>query len=134
MIPMNNQKMKYTNQRVEILNFLKDNTTHPTVEEVFEGVRKKLTRISKATVYQNLKMLTRKGIIQEVNVKGVSRFEPNMEPHHHIICRKCGRIFDFKSPELTRYSMKVARQLKQVDVDAAFTNFYCKECKGVKPK
>ena len=64
---MENAKIKYTNQRVEILNFLKDNTTHPTVDEVYDGVKKKLTRISKATVYQNLKFLAGKGLIQEVN-------------------------------------------------------------------
>ena len=43
--------IKYTNQRVEILNFLQGNLMHPTVEDVYEGVKKKLTRISKATVY-----------------------------------------------------------------------------------
>jgi len=104
---MENAKIKYTNQRVEILNFLKDNTTHPTVDEVYEGVRKKLTRISKATVYQNLKFLSEKGLIQEVNIKGVSRFEPNLDPHHHMICKICGKIIDFKSKELTDYSLKI---------------------------
>ena len=74
------EKIKYTNQRVEILNFIKGNTSHPTVEEVYNEVKKKLTRISKATVYQNLRFLSEKGIIQEVNIKGVSRFEPNINP------------------------------------------------------
>ena len=44
------EKITYTNQRVEILNFLKDNYSHPAVEEVYEAVKKKLTRISKATI------------------------------------------------------------------------------------
>ena len=121
---------KHTNQRVEILNFLKDSTTHPTVEDVFEGVRKKLTRISKATIYQNLKFLSEKGLIQEVNVKGISRFEPNLKPHHHIICRRCGKIIDFESKELTDYSLKIAKKMREFDVDATNTNFYgiCKKC------
>ena len=128
---MENTKIKYTNQRVEILNFLKDNTTHPTVDEVYEAVKKKLTRISKATVYQNLKFLSEKGLIQEVNIKGVSRFEPNLDPHHHIICRKCGKIIDFESKELTNYSLSIGKKLKEIDVDATHTNFYgtCKNCK-----
>jgi len=129
---MTNANIKYTNQRVEILNFLKDNTSHPTVEEVFESVRKKLTRISKATVYQNLKFLAEKGLIQEVNIKGVSRFEPNIKPHHHIICKKCGRIFDFESKELTEYALKVAKNLKKYEIEGTNTNFYgiCEECKN----
>ena len=92
---MKNIKIKYTNQRIEILNFLKNNTAHPTVDDVYEVVKKKLTRISKATVYQNLKFLTEKGLIQEVNIKGVSRYEPNIDPHHHMICIKCVKIIDF---------------------------------------
>ena len=95
--------IKYTNQRVEILNFLQNNYSHPTVEDVYEGVKKKLTRISKATVYQNLKFLASKGLIQEVNVKGVSRFEPNTNPHHHIIC-KIVVLLSFESKELTEFS------------------------------
>ncbi|MBN2053166.1 transcriptional repressor [Candidatus Woesearchaeota archaeon] len=125
-------QIKYTNQRVEILDFLKGNTTHPTVEQVYEAVKKKLSRISKATVYQNMKFLAEKGLIQEVNIKGVSRFEPNLEPHHHLICRKCGKIFDFESKELTEYSLRIAKKLKGMTIEASNTNFYglCKKCKG----
>lgn len=129
---MEQEKIKYTNQRVEILEFLKDNTSHPTVEAIYDGVKKKLTRISKATVYQNLKFLADKGLIQEVNIKGISRFEPNVEPHHHFICRKCGQIIDFESKELTDYSLKIAKKLKDVSITATDTRFYgiCKKCGG----
>jgi Fur family ferric uptake transcriptional regulator len=115
---------------VEILNFLKDNQTHPTVEQVYNAVKKKLTRISKATVYQNLKFLTENGLVQEVNIKGISRFEPNLEPHHHIICKNCGKIIDFESKELIDYSLKIAKKLKQMNIESASTNFFgiCKEC------
>jgi Fur family ferric uptake transcriptional regulator len=130
------ETIKYTNQRVEILKFLKDNKTHPTVEDIYRGVRKKLSRISKATVYQNLKFLAEKGIIKEVNIKGVSRFEPNIKPHHHIICSDCGRIIDFESKDLTDYSMKIARQFKDMAVEGTDTHFHviCSECNKKKAK
>ena len=123
-------EMKYTNQRVEILNYLKDNFSHPTVEQVFEAVKNKLTRISKATVYQNLKFLAEKGLVQEVNIKGVSRFEPNLEPHHHIICKNCSKITDFESKELTEYSLKIAKKLRDMRVESTNTNFFgiCEKC------
>jgi Fur family ferric uptake transcriptional regulator len=128
---MKAEKMKYTNQRAEILDFLKGNKTHPTVEKVYEGVRKKLTRISKATVYSNLRFLSGRGLIQEVNIKGVSRFEPNLAPHHHVMCSRCGNISDFESRALTDYSMKAASALKGFYIKAASTNFYgiCRRCK-----
>lgn len=123
--------MKYTNQRIEILNFLKYNHSHPTVDDVYTAVKKKLSRISKATVYQNLKILVDNGMIQEVNLKGVSRFEPNNKPHHHIICKNCGKIVDFESKELIDISLKIAKKTSKVKIDTSSTNFYglCMDCK-----
>jgi Fur family ferric uptake transcriptional regulator len=123
--------MKYTNQRVEIIAFLREHKGHPTVDEVYDGVRKKLTRISKATVYKNLKFLSQKGLLEEVNVKGVTRFEANFAPHHHLICKKCGKMDDFQSEELFDYSMKIAEDIQGFSIDSMSTNFYgiCKQCK-----
>ena len=131
---MENKKIKLTNQRMEILDFLKNNTTHPSAEEIYNEVRKKLTRISKATVYQNLNFLVKEGIIKEVNIKGVSRFEPNTLPHHHFICIKCSKIIDFESKELTEFSLKVSKQFKDFDTDFSNTSFYgiCNKCKKKK--
>lgn len=131
-----NSNITYTNQRIEILNYLKDNYSHPTVEQVYEAVRKKLTHISKATVYQNLKFLSEKGLIGECNIKGVSRFEPNKDLHHHIICKNCGSIIDFESKELTEYALSIAKKYKKMQVDTTHTHFYglCEKCKGKKQK
>jgi Fur family ferric uptake transcriptional regulator len=125
--------MKYTNQRVAILDFLKDNLNHPTVEEIFEEVKQKLPRITKATVYKNLKVLAANNIIKEVNVRGVSRFEAKLEPHHHIICKNCGKIVDFKSKDLVDYALKTVENQKEFIIKSAETNFFgqCKTCDGM---
>lgn len=66
-----------------------------------------------------------------MNVKGVTRFEANFVPHHHLICRKCGKIEDFESDELFDYLMKVAGGIEGFNIDSVNTNFYgeCKDCK-----
>ena len=122
--------MKYTNQRITILNFLKDNFNHPTVEEIYDGVRKILPRITKATVYKNLKVLIDNGLLKEVNVKGISRFEATIYPHHHIICKTCGKIIDFKSDEIITYSLKIVENYKDFTINSAETTFFgvCKTC------
>jgi Fur family ferric uptake transcriptional regulator len=122
--------MKFTNQRVAILDFLKNNLNHPTVEEIYEEVKKTLPQITKATVYKNLKILTDRGFIKEVNVRGVSRFEAKIEPHHHIVCKNCGKIVDFMSPELIDYSLKLIKNYEDFNIDSAETTFFgiCKTC------
>ncbi|MFW9915955.1 MAG: Fur family transcriptional regulator [Candidatus Thorarchaeota archaeon] len=124
--------MKYTNQRVAILELLQGNLNHPTVEEIFDKVKQQLPRITKATVYKNLKVLAKNGYIKEVNVKGVSRFEAEMKPHHHIICKSCGKMVDFESKELIDYALKVIEDQKEIIIDSAETTFFghCKICDG----
>ncbi|MFX1505732.1 MAG: Fur family transcriptional regulator [Promethearchaeota archaeon] len=123
--------MKLTNQRVAILDFLKDNLNHPTVEEIFEEVKRKLPRITKATVYKNLNVLVDNNLIKEVNVKGVSRFEAKMAPHHHLVCKTCGKILDYKSKELTDYALRIIKEQTEIIIDSAETTFFgqCKSCK-----
>jgi Fur family ferric uptake transcriptional regulator len=122
---------KLTNQRAIILDYLKENYNHPSVKEIFIFVKNKLPRISKKTVYSNLQFLCDKDLIMEVKVKGVQRYEPKLDPHHHLICRKCGKIIDFKSEELLSHAMKVGKNIKDFDVEFSNINFYgiCKKCK-----
>jgi Fur family ferric uptake transcriptional regulator len=117
---------------VSILDFLKDNLNHPTVEEIFEEVKQNLPRITKATVYKNLKVLVNNNIIKEVNVKGVSRFEAKIKPHHHIICKTCGKIVDFHSKDLIDYALKTVKNQKEFVIKSAETTFFghCKVCDG----
>jgi Fur family ferric uptake transcriptional regulator len=128
--------IRLTNQRVAILNYLKDRKNHPTVEQVYRAVKKKLPRISKATVYQNLIFLADKGMITQVNIKGVARYEPNLHLHHHLICTRCGKIIDFDSAKLTHYSMKIAENIEEMDVESAATNFFglCSTCRNTPSK
>ncbi len=122
--------MKITNQRNTILKFLKDNQNHPSVEEIFEKVKRTLPRTTKATVYKNLKTLMIHDIIKEVNIKGVSRFEAKIDPHHHIICKNCGKIIDFESEELRNFALQIIGKQKDFTIDSAETNFFgkCNMC------
>ncbi|HIH29559.1 MAG TPA: transcriptional repressor [Thermoplasmata archaeon] len=130
---MGGVKFKMTNQRAIILEYLKENYNHPSVEEIFSFVKSKLPQISKKTVYSNLQFLCAEGFIQDVRVKGVQRYEPKSNPHHHLICRKCGRIIDIQSEELLSHAMKVGKTSKNFYVESTTINFYgmCKKCKEV---
>ncbi|MHA1975049.1 MAG: Fur family transcriptional regulator [Candidatus Hodarchaeales archaeon] len=88
--------------------------------------------ISRATIYKNLKFLVGKGLIKEVNVKGVARFEYKTTSHHHMICNSFGKIFDFESRELIDIALKLAKNHKDFLVKNAETNFYglFQECKA----
>ncbi len=83
-------------------------------------------------MYLNLKFLTEKGMIQEVNIKKVLRFEPNCTLHHHIIYKKCGKIIDSDSKESAEYSLHIGKKIRELEIDATNKIFYatCKICKS----
>jgi Fe2+ or Zn2+ uptake regulation protein len=60
--------------------------------------------ISLKTVYQTLYDLAELGEILSLDVgTGMTRFDPNVDdPHHHLVCRECGRVRDLVAafPEL----------------------------------
>ena len=88
-------KIRFTHQREIILDELKSLKTHPTADELFDLVRKRLPRVSLATVYRNLEWLCQRGIVQKIEVGGrQKRFDGTVELHYHIRCISCGRVDD----------------------------------------
>ncbi len=83
-----------TSQKQIIKDYLKNVYTHPSAEEVYLAVQKKLPRISKATVYRILKRFTEQSLIQEIIVDNVSHFDGDLSAHSHFICNKCHQVFD----------------------------------------
>jgi len=82
-----------TNQREMILQELRKSKEHLTADELYERVKKKMPRISLATVYRNLEILSEIGMIGKLEVSGrQKRFDWNTEAHDHIYCVKCHRV------------------------------------------
>ncbi len=87
--------MKVTPQRQSVIRALVDSTVHPTAESVYAAVSADLPTISLRTVYQTLNDLAAMGELQALDLgTGSTRFDPNLEPHHHLVCTTCGRVED----------------------------------------
>lgn len=87
---------KYSKQREEILNLLKNSCSHPTADEIYLDLKKMNSTASKGTVYRNLDFLCKKDLIKQISVEsGPNRYDYMHKPHHHIVCKKCGKVYDF---------------------------------------
>lgn len=87
--------LRMTRQRKIILEELRKVNTHPSADEVYDMVRKRLPRISLGTVYRNLEILSKTGEIQKLEPSGtLKRFDGNAYDHYHIRCIQCDRIVD----------------------------------------
>ena len=84
-----------TTQRTIILEELGKLKTHPTADELYRIVRRRLPKISLGTVYRNLEILSGSGLIQKIEVPGtMKRFDGEAQTHHHVRCVSCGAVSD----------------------------------------
>jgi Fur family peroxide stress response transcriptional regulator len=92
--------IKLTHQRIEIFLEVTMAKDHPSAEDIFKRVRMKLPTISLDTVYRTLTTFDRCGLISKAPIfDDRTRFDPNTEHHHHMVCVKCKDIKDFEWPD-----------------------------------
>src|SRR4029077_69601 len=90
--------MRLTRARRGILEIVRASDAHPSAAAVHRDVRRRLPRVSLATVYRNLRMLAAEGLLSERAAPTGLRFDGNTAPHDHFTCVACGRIYDVPAP------------------------------------
>lgn len=86
---------RFSKKRQCILDLLQSTDCHPSAEWIYERVKLEHPEMSLATVYRNLKQFEKDGLIRSAEtVKEKERFDANMMPHAHAVCRSCGKIVD----------------------------------------
>ncbi|MBQ3488434.1 MAG: transcriptional repressor, partial [Clostridia bacterium] len=84
---------KQFRKRNAILTCLRQTCTHPSAEDVHRMLQAEHPDISLATVYRNLSLFKKQGVIQSLGtVNGIERFDANTEPHVHFVCTGCDAV------------------------------------------
>ncbi len=106
--------MRYTPERVAVLEELRLADGHLDVEELYDRLKSKGRRVSRATIYRTLKILMEMGYVKRLNFgeRGF-RYEPNLDEicHDHVICSRCGKVMEFSEPEIKKICNRVAESL-----------------------
>jgi len=90
-------QIKITTQRLEILKYLDEHRTHPTVDEIYKELKTNNPALSKTTVYNSVDILRDHGLIQSIHITGSEqRYDFKHGMHHHFLCKKCGEISDIE--------------------------------------
>ena len=101
---------------------------HPTAEQIFLKIQESGTRISLATVYNNLKTLTDQGILRKISLDGSpDRFDKPTR-HQHLICTRCGRLTDVELGDLTEVlERQTGLEILSYDIRIRYLCDACKE-------
>lgn len=106
------QGHRLTPQRLAVLRVLVGSADHPSVEQIYEQVRRQHPMISRATIYKTVETLKEMAQVLELEFSGASnRYDGRrIDPHPHLVCRGCGSIRDLELPALTREAAAVAEK------------------------
>ena len=95
------KKLRMTKQRSVILDEIRKSKSHPIADEIYKVVKKRMPYISFGTVYRNLGILSKEGLIRKIELAHTKRrYDGNIKNHYHIICTECGRIDDLITKEV----------------------------------
>lgn len=108
------KEYRVTPQRQVILEvFWEHPGEHLSAEEVFYLVKEKQLEMGLATVYRTLDLLAELEILERLDFgEGKKRYEfrsaLEIHQHHHLICLKCGEIFEFDEDLLETLEQEIA--------------------------
>ena len=84
-----------TPQRLVILRELRRRGRHATADELRRSISAELPGTSIPTVYATLDLLVELGLARRIDAGGgPALYDPRVDPHHHMVCRRCGSVED----------------------------------------
>lgn len=104
--------LKSTRQRSLIIDTFFEMEGHLAVEELWQKVRAIDAKVSVATVYRTMKLLSDCGLAHARNFgDGQTRYEAAVGRHHHdhLICTRCGTIVEFENDRIEQLQETVAK-------------------------
>lgn len=123
-------RLRLTRQREAVLAVIQHSDKHLTAQEIHDRVRQELPGLAYATVYNALAYLQQAGLIQVVNLgNGPALYDRNTRPHDHLVCRQCGKVFDYSFPDLPGMLDAIARDTNfRIEKADILLTGLCPEC------
>ena len=102
---------KQFRKRNAILEILQGTKAHPSAETVHGMLQQEHPDISLATVYRNLALFKKQGLIQSLGtINGIERFDANTAPHVHFVCTDCDAVLDLPEMDIPENLCSTAAQ------------------------
>ena len=125
--------LRNTPEREAIIAEIFTDQDHFDVDELYLRLRRKGSKISKASIYRNIPLIIECGLIKEVwHENGHMHYESAYGHRHHchLRCLKCGKVVEFVENELKEIERRLGRQndFEIVDHRMDITG-YCAECR-----
>ena len=91
-----------TSQRIEVAAILLARPQHLSADQIIDKLQGRGSRVSKATVYNTLKLFSEQGIVKELSVDSSRKFyDSTTHPHHHFYHVDSGKLSDIPAGQVS---------------------------------
>lgn len=124
---LRNMGVSMTRPRIAILQYLMDNHIHPTIDKIYLDLKNDYPSLSRTTIYNSVKFFSELGLVQILYVGGKQVcVDETTDPHGHLLCTECGRVFDIPMQERSMINRRVGGHL--ITETHQYYIGLCKEC------
>ncbi len=109
---LNGSRQRVTGQRALLLDLIRQNEGHLDADELHRRARQKNRRLSLSTVYRNLQLFKKLGLVEEYHFDEEHHHyeaKPARE-HQHLLCLSCGKIVEINVPLMQQFKDEVGRK------------------------
>lgn len=122
---------KHSKKRDAILQCLRSTKSHPSADWIYARLKPEIPDLSLGTVYRNLRLFLQEGLIISVGtVDGLERFDADVSPHMHFICRACGAVIDVEDAAVPEDLLVQAAGTGQVEACQITFSGICRCCQS----
>lgn len=115
-------------QRTAVMEYLLNNRTHPTIDEIYLALSPNMPTLSKTTVYNTLDIFVEKGAVRQLVLdEKNARYDIDISAHAHFICRMCGKVQDIFNLKPTLFQVPKNDDFNIDTVEISYLGF-CKNC------
>ena len=127
------QGLPVTVQRRAILEAVLERDDHPTADQIYEAVKDRIPQLSRTTVYRVLDTFAELGLVRRLQPSGTTRFDGNVQRHHHLVCSRCSKVVDLEFEVLDRIALP-NRKVQGFEIDGYSIHFSgrCPDCREPK--
>lgn len=115
-------------QRTAVMEYLLNNRTHPTIDEIYSALSPSMPTLSRTTVYNTLDVFVSKGAVKQLVIdERNARFDVDISAHAHCMCSMCGKVSDVFSLNPIMYEFPFVEGFKIAGVDISYLGV-CSNC------